>query len=80
MNPTYPASAKAAGVQGTVRLDVTISKDGIPEDIQVISSPSDDLTQSASEAVREWRYSPTLLNGRPVPVVAEVRVNYTLAR
>ena len=80
VNPTYPPSAKAAGVQGMVRLDVTISKEGVPEDIQVISSPSDDLTQSAVEAVRQWRYSTTLLNGRPVAVIAEVHVNYTLAK
>ena len=80
VNPTYPPSAKAAGVQGTVRLDVSISKQGVPEDIQVISSPSDDLTQSAIEAVRRWRYSTTLLNGEPVEVIAEVHVNYTLSK
>jgi protein TonB len=80
VNPVYPASAKAAGVQGTVRLDVTISKDGVPEDIQVLASPSDDLAQSAVEAVRQWRYSTTLLNGQPVAVIAEVIVNYTLAK
>jgi outer membrane biosynthesis protein TonB len=43
-------------------------------------SPSDDLTQSALDAVRQWRYSPTLLNGQPVEVVTEVMINYTLAR
>jgi TonB family protein len=80
VTPTYPPSAKAAGVQGMVRLDVTISKEGVPEDIRVISSPSDDLTQSAVEAVRQWRYGTTLLNGRPVAVIAEVHVNYTLAK
>lgn len=80
VNPTYPPSAKAAGVQGEVRLDVTISKDGLPEQIQVLSSPSDDLTQSATEAVRQWRYETTLLNGKPVSVIAEVIVNYTLAK
>jgi TonB family protein len=80
VNPVYPASAKAAGVQGTVELDVAISKDGVPEDIRVIRSPSDDLTQSALDAVRQWRYRPTLLNGEPVAVIAEVIVNYTLTR
>jgi protein TonB len=80
VNPVYPASAKAAGVQGTVRLDVTISKEGVPEDIRVLTSPSDDLTQSAVEAVKQWRYSTTLLNGQPVAVIAEVIVNYTLSK
>lgn len=80
VQPVYPPSAKAAGIQGRVTLDVTISKDGVPEDIQVISSPSDDLTQSALEAVRQWRYSSTLLNGQPVAVAAQVNVNYTLLK
>jgi TonB family protein len=78
--PVYPAAAKAAGMQGQVRLDVTISKEGVPENIQVLSSPSDDLTQSATDAVRQWRYETTLLNGKPVEVIAEVNVNYTLTK
>ncbi|HEX4750030.1 MAG TPA: energy transducer TonB, partial [Bryobacteraceae bacterium] len=80
VNPVYPPAAKKAGVQGVVLLDVTISKEGVPEDIQVLESPNDDLTQSAEEAVRQWRYSTTLLNGQPVPVIAEVKVNYTLTK
>jgi TonB family protein len=79
VQPLYPASAKAAGIQGTVNLETVISKDGVPEDIRVISSPSDDITQSALEAVRQWRYRPTLLNGEPIEVVTNVIVNYTLA-
>jgi TonB family protein len=78
VEPVYPASAKAAGIQGTVSLEMVLSTDGVPEDIKVISSPSDDLTQSALEAVRQWRYSSTLLNGAPVEVVTDVTVNYTL--
>jgi len=45
----------------------------------VVSAPSDDLTQSALEAVRQWRYKPTLLNGDPVEIVTEILVNYTPA-
>ena len=78
VQPVYPASAKAAGIQGTVDLEVAISKEGVPEDIRVVSSPSDDITQSALEAVRQWRYRPTLLNGEPIGVVTNVIVNYTL--
>jgi TonB family protein len=80
VQPVYPRAAKAAGVQGKVLLDTVISADGVPQEIRVISSPSDDLTRSALDAVRQWRYSPTLLNGQPVEVVTEVVVNYTLAR
>jgi TonB family protein len=79
VQPVYPTSAKAARVQGKVLLETVISADGVPQEIRVISSPSDNLTQSALDAVRQWRYSPTLLNGQPVEVVTEVMVNYTLA-
>jgi TonB family protein len=78
IQPLYPPSAKAARLQGTVQLETEISAEGVPQDIRVVSSPSDDLTQSALEAVRQWRYSPVLLNGDPIPVITTVIVNYTL--
>ena len=78
--PVYPPTAKAAHIQGTVLLEVVISKDGEPLSLRVISSPDSDLTQSALEAVRQWRYRPTLLNGNPIEVVTEVTVNYTLSQ
>ena len=80
VQPIYPVSAKAAGIQGTVELETVISTEGVPLDIRVLASPSDDLTQSALEAVRQWRYKPTLLNGSPVEVVTDVIVNYTLLK
>jgi TonB family protein len=80
VQPIYPATAKAAGVQGPVNLEMVISKEGEPLDIRVLSSPSDDLTQSALEAVRQWKYKPTLLNGNPVEIVTDVLVNYTLLK
>jgi TonB family protein len=79
VNPVYPKAAKVAGVQGTVNLEAIISKEGVPIDIRVLDSPSDDLTQSSLEAVRQWRYKPVLLNGNPVEVITTIVVNYTLA-
>ncbi len=79
VQPIYPAEAKAARVQGTVEIEATISKDGVPVELRVISSPSDDLSQSALEAVRQWRYRPTLLNGNPIEIVTDIVVNYTLS-
>lgn len=79
VQPVYPASAKSAKIQGTVELEVRISKEGVPEDLRVVSSPSDDLAQSALDAVRQWRYRPTLLNGNPVAIITDVMVNYTLS-
>jgi len=78
ITPLYPTAAKAARLQGQVQLETVISAEGVPQDIRVVSSPSDDLSQSALDAVRQWRYSPTLLNGEAIPVVTTVIVNYTL--
>ena len=79
VQPVYPVSAKQNRVQGVVSLDVAISQEGVPQEIRVVASPSDDLTQSALEAVRQWRYKPVLLNGQPVNVVTNVIVSYTLS-
>jgi TonB family protein len=79
VQPVYPAAAKEAHTQGVVEIQATISKDGVPIELRVLSSPSDDLSQSALEAVRQWRYRPTLLNGAPVEIVTTVIVNYTLS-
>lgn len=80
VNPTYPPSAKAAGIQGTVVLDATITKEGVPVDLRVVSSPSDDLTQASLDAVRQWRYKPVLLNGEPVEVETTININFTLSK
>src|SRR5208282_5355699 len=76
--PEYPPLAKMARIQGTVRLDAIISKDGTIQDLKVISGHPL-LVKAAMEAVQRWRYQPTLLNGEPVEVVTEVDVNFTLA-
>lgn len=78
--PAYPAAAKASGIQGKVMLEAVISKEGVPQELRVLSSPSDDLSESALEAVREWRYSSTLLNGNPVQVLTDIVINYTLSQ
>lgn len=80
VQPIYPLAAKKAAVQGTVEIEANISKDGVPTELRVISSPSDDLSESSLEAVRQWRYRPVLLNGNPIEVKTFVVVNYTLAR
>ncbi len=80
VQPIYPAAAKKAGIQGQVLFEAVISKEGVPLDIRVVASPDDDLTQSAMEAVRQWRYRPTLLNGNPVEIVTQIIINYTLMK
>lgn len=76
--PEYPPLAKMARIQGTVRLEAVISKDGTIQDLKVLSGHPL-LVKSAMEAVQRWRYQPTLLNGDPVEVVTEIDVNFTLS-
>ncbi len=76
-DPVYPAIAQAARVQGLVILQAVIGEDGRVRDVRVMKSiPL--LDQAAVDAVRQWEYSPTLLNGVPVPVVMTVTVRFNL--
>ena len=75
--PLYPKIAQAAKVSGVVILEATISKEGEVRDVKVLRSiPM--LDQAAIEAVRQWRYTPPLLNNVPVDVIMTVTVNFTL--
>jgi TonB family protein len=80
VQPVYPSAAKVDHIQGAVEIDAVISKDGLPVELRVVSSPDDSLSESALEAVRQWRYRPTLLNGQPVEIETRIMVNYTLAQ
>ncbi len=75
--PVYPPLAKQARIQGTVRFNAIIGRDGTIQNLQVVSGHPL-LVPSALEAVRQWRYQPTLLNGEPVEVVTQIDVNFTL--
>ncbi len=77
VNPVYPELAKRARVAGIVLLQVTVDERGLVAAIKLIRGHPL-LNQSAIDAVRQWRYSPTLLSGEPVPVIAAVTVNYVL--
>ena len=75
--PSYPDDAAQAKVQGAVVLDVVIDAEGVPTDVQVAKGVPM-LDAAAIEAVRQWRYEPTLMNGVPVPIAMTVTVNFTL--
>lgn len=77
--PIYPAAAKAAGIQGAVQLSALIGTDGTVQELRVLSGPAE-LVQAAMDAVKQWVYKPTLLNGNPVQVETTITVNYTLNR
>lgn len=75
--PSYPAVAQAARLEGLVIIQATIGVDGNVVDAQVLR-PDPLFTQAALDAVRQWRYSPTSLNGEPVAVVMTVTVSFRL--
>ena len=76
-SPIYPPLAKQARISGTVKLSALIGKDGAIQNLVVVSGHPL-LVQSALDAVRQWVYQPTLLNGEPVEVATEIDVNFTL--
>jgi protein TonB len=75
--PPYPPLAKAARVQGTVKIAAIIATNGAIKDLHVIGGPPL-LVKAALDAVQQWRYQPTLLSGMAVEVITEIDVNFTL--
>ena len=77
VTPEYPPIAKTAHVSGTVTLHAIIAKDGSIEKLEFVSGPPL-LMASAMSAVKEWKYRPTMLNGKPVEVDTTVQVVFSL--
>jgi len=77
VQPVYPPLARQTRISGTVRLHAIISKDGSIQQLEVISGHPL-LQQNALDAVRQWRYQPTLLNGEPVEVDTTIDVIFSL--
>lgn len=78
VDPTYPMIAKEQRAEGTVRLNVTVGPDGIVRGVALLGGPRL-LVDAAERAVRQWRYTPTLLNGEPVEFQREVDLTFRLA-
>jgi TonB family protein len=80
VRPQYPAHMKAAGITGTVVLQAVISREGLVINLESIDPDvHPDLVAAATEAVTQWQYQPTLLNGVPVEIVTLININFTLA-
>jgi protein TonB len=75
--PEYPSIARSARVSGTVILEAVLAEDGSVQDVRVLRSIKL-LDDAAIEAVRQWRFTPTLLNGQPQRVLMTVTVTFTL--
>lgn len=77
VRPVYPPIAESARVQGIVIVEILVDEDGRVSDARIIR-PVALLDQAALDAVLQWEFMPTQLNGRPVPVLMTVTVNFTL--
>lgn len=78
VQPKYPLEAKQARMQGVTRFAALIGTDGAIRELHLVSGPPL-LGNSATEALKQWQYKPTLLNGVPVEVLTQIDVNFTLA-
>jgi len=77
VEPVYPSLARQARISGAVELTGVIGVDGRIRELQVVNGHPL-LARAALEAVRQWVYEPTLLNGKPVEVIAPITVNFVL--
>jgi protein TonB len=77
--PVYPPLAKQARISGVVRFTAIIGRDGSIQNLTLISGHPL-LVPAATEAVKQWLYRPTLLNGEPVEVITQIDVNFTLSQ
>lgn len=77
--PAYPPLARSARIQGTVEFTAIISREGTIENLRLVRGHPL-LVQAARDAVLQWRYRPTLLNGQAVQVTTDILVNFTLSQ
>ncbi len=76
--PDYPLLARQMKVQGAVRLQALISRDGTIQELQILSGPGI-LATAAREAVKQWHFKPYIQNGQPVETQARITVNFTIS-
>jgi TonB family protein len=77
VEPQYPEEAQQQGIQGAVVLEVHIGADGAVQDVQAISGPAE-LAQASIDAVKQWRFKPHLVDGRPMPMQTRITLNFRL--
>ena len=77
VKPVYPEELKAGGIGGKVALAARIGVDGFVTDVQIVSSPNDALSAAAVTAVEQWKFTPTLLQGKPVPTEMTISIDFS---
>jgi protein TonB len=78
VEPAYTEEARALKLEGTVVLVLTVGIDGAPSNITLAKGIGLGLDESALDAICQWRFRPALRDGQPVPVLANVEVNFRL--
>jgi len=73
--PVYPSMARETGIEGDVVVDTTIDASGKVTTMKVLSGPPV-LRQAALDALRQWKYAPSMLNGQPIPVEMTVTIKF----
>ena len=76
--PKYPRNERKARHQGLVRLKLVVGSDGVPRDIAVSQTLSSDFDHAAIEAVKRWKFSPAMKDGKPVPVEIAIEIEFHL--
>jgi len=79
VEPVYPPEAKQNGIEGTVKIHVTVDADGSVKNIKLVSGPPL-LALSALDAAQYWRYMPALLNGQPIETEQDLEITFRLPR
>ena len=77
VNPDYPSAAKKDGIAGSVDLDVTVSTQGVVEDVSVVQgNPPGLFEKSAVAAIRKWKYDPRFVDGLPSQAHVKVHLDF----
>ena len=78
VNRVYPPSAKDEKVMGVVTVETVITEEGVVDDIRVLRSPDERLSESAVEAISQWTFEPALCDGTPVGVYYNLTIKFSL--
>ena|SRR5258708_39278303 len=77
VKPAYPELARISRTEGSVTLQININREGGVSKVEVVSGPAL-LTRAAQDAVKQWKYKPTVVNGQAVEVITQVRIAFTM--
>lgn len=81
VKPQYPMGARKAGIEGTSQLKIQVLPDGSVGEIQVVKSTGDpSLDEVAQKAVKQWKFKPGLVGGKPIPVWMTLSVKFELIK